>query len=202
VFIQDTAITNIGFRELTGLDFQSRYDFDVGNLGAFHVGWNATYQLTDKDPGGSAYDGNSGGRMPWRGRIGWSQGAEGFYTTLFLNHHPHSDDDSNTPPACYWAAGFSAGSCYAGSPYFGPRDVFYAGHPGLYIWDINFGYNTGSGPTNPYLQDIGFNVSILNLLDQEPPFNYTTGSARGEAFWNNTVSPLQRYFTFTVTKNW
>ncbi len=202
VFIEDSAITNIGFRKFTGIDFASRYDFELGNLGAFHVGWRGTYDLTEADPGGSAFAGNTGGRFPWRARAGWAQGAEGFYTTLFLNHLPGNAPNSDSPPDCYWASGFSAGSCYAGSPYSPHGDIFDTSHPGLYVWDLNLGYNTGTGPMNPYLQGINFTVNIRNLLDQRPPFNYEVSSNRGETFWDGTISPLQRYFTFTVSKEW
>ena len=202
VFIHDEAITNIGFRQLTGLDFTSRYDFDLGDWGAFHVGWRGTYELTDTDPGGSKFDGNTGGRFPWRARVGWSQGAEGFYSTLFLNHLPHSGDVNDNPPKCYYAAGFTAGDCYTGSRYFGPQTIFYSGYPGMYVWDLNLGYNTGEESSNSYLQNLSFNLNIQNLLDQEPPFNYEVSGGRGEAFWDASISPLQRYFTFTVTKTW
>ena len=202
VFIEDSAITNIGFRKFTGIDFVSRYDFDFGNLGAFHVGWRGTYELTQVDPGGSAYDGNIGGRFPWRARAGWAQGAEGFYTTLFLNHIPGNAPNRDSPQDCYWAPGFSAGSCYAGSPYSPHGDIFDTSHPGLYVWDLNLGYSTGTAPSMPYLQGINFTINVRNLLDQRPPFNYEVSGNRGETFWDGTISPLQRYFTFTVSKEW
>jgi outer membrane receptor protein involved in Fe transport len=202
LFIRDNAITNIGFREISGLDLESRYDFALGNWGFWNVGWTGSYELTDKNPGGSAFDGNTGGRLKWRARLGWSQGDEGLAITAFLNHIPHSGPDNDTPPRCFWAAGFGPGSCYPGSPYWGPVEIFSLAHPGLYVWDLNLQYRTGMMVTNPYLQNVTLSLNVRDLLNQEPPVNYSSGGNRGEAFHPGSISPLQRYVTFTVTKNW
>jgi outer membrane receptor protein involved in Fe transport len=205
-FIRDNAVTNVGFHEFAGLDFDTRYDFEFGNWGAWHVGWRGTYELTDKDPGGSAFDGNTGGRFPWRARLGWAQGNEGFAATVFLNHLPHSGVDNDTPPRCYWAPEFAssgAGSCYAGSPYLGPVEIFSLARPGLYVWDFNVQYRTGMMFANtPYLQNLTLSFNVRNLFNQEPPVDYQTGSARGEAAHMDAISPLQRYISFAITKTW
>jgi hypothetical protein len=221
MYVQDVATTNVGFRNISGIDFDGRYDLEVGNWGFFNAGWRFTYRLKDDDPGGSAYDGNTGGRFPWRARLGWSQGAEGFSVNTFLNHIPHSEPNAggSIPPDCFWStdinpltdpdgsgplAGrqYQAGDCYAGSPY-APMEVFSTAHPGLYTWDLNLQYNTGMMfANNSYLQNINLAFNIRNLLNQEPPVHYQHSSNRGEGAHVDSISPLQRYITFTVTKTW
>ena len=47
-FINDTAITNIGWREIGGIDFDARYDFDLGDWGAWNAGVTGNFKLEDK----------------------------------------------------------------------------------------------------------------------------------------------------------
>jgi hypothetical protein len=207
-FINDNAITNIGWREISGLDFDARYDFEFGNWGAWNLGFRGVYRLEDESQATplaeviSLYEGNTGGRLRWRGRVGWSEGPEGFNITGFINHIPHSALNENSPPDCYWAAGFSAGSCYPGSPYWGPYDIYPLWHPALYTFDLTIGYQTGVRPMNPYLQNMNFQLTVNNLLDKRPPFDYEFGSGRGRAANTGAISPLQRYVSFALTKVW
>jgi iron complex outermembrane receptor protein len=209
-FIQDTAITNLGWREIEGFDFNARYDWDLGNWGAWNLGFSGNYQYKDKSqpvPGGDTedvFEGNTGGRLRWRGRLGWS-GMDGWIVNTFVNFRSHSEVDSRfDPPPCYWAAGFSAGSCYAGSPYF-PQDgsVFPNRSPGVYTFDFNLAYNTGTNAVNPYLQNMRFDITVLNILDKRPPFriNLQTSGGFGRAF-DTDYSDQQRFVSFTVTKVW
>jgi hypothetical protein len=215
--LQDNAATNLGYHQVEGVDFNSRYDFDTGEWGAWNIGINGSYKLMDKtqtlpgQPGVEALTGDSGYQLRYRGRLGWSgtQGvADGFSVVGFVNFFPHSAivGDRGTPPQCYWAAGFSAGSCYAGSPYWGPYAQFPNFSPGLYTFDVSLGYQTGTKPANPYLQNINFQFTVNDLLNKAPPFAFETQSGRGTAaFITGTgayISPLQRYISFSIVKSW
>jgi hypothetical protein len=207
-WINDQAVTNIGWREVSGLDFDTRYDFELANWGAFNVGLRGVYRIEDESQAAagadvvSAYEGDTGGRFRWRARLGWAEGADGWSITGFVNHIPHGALNTSAPPACFWAPGFSAGSCYPGSPYWGPYDQYPLYHPGLYTVDLTIGFQTGDRPMNSFLQNINFQLTVNNLLDQEPPFDYNFGSGRGRAFREGTIAPHQRYFSFAVTKLW
>jgi iron complex outermembrane receptor protein len=217
-FLQDNAATNLGYHEVNGLDFNTRYDIDLGDLGAWNVGLNGTYKLIDKTQPGPGLPvnnmliGNSGGNLRYRGRLGWTgtEGTtEGVSVTGFVNFYPHGPIIANAPPACYWAVGFSAGSCYAGSPYSGPFTQFPNFAAGIYTFDLSLGYQTGTKPANEYLQNINFQFTVNDLLNKAPPFIYNIGSGRGTAAAVNSssstpsyISPLQRYISFTITKAW
>jgi iron complex outermembrane receptor protein len=211
-FIHDGAVTNVGWRELTGIDFDVRYDFELANWGFWNVGIRGDYRLTDKTlpsdaPGTAvddAFDGNTGGRLRWRGRLGWSQGDEGFSVVGFLNYRPHGSPANTLPPACYWQTGFSAGSCYSGSPFFGPYDRYPLYSPAQYWLDLTVAYNTGEMfANNPYLQNLNLSMTVNNIFNRQGPFTYTFGSNRGTAADQNALNGyLQRYISFTITKNW
>ena len=206
-FINDAAVTNLGWHEIDGIDFDARYDFDLGDWGAWNVGVTGNYELEDKtqavlgSPSSDALAGNAGGRLKYRGRLGWA-GTDGLSVTAFANYIPHSAVSATAPPACYWAAGFSAGSCYPGSPYFGPHTVFPNRYPGLFTFDLALAYQTGTRPANEYLQNLNFQLTVLDLFNKAPPFNYATASGRGLAAYVNAITPQQRYVTFAVTKAW
>ena len=216
-YLQDNGATNLGYHEVSGVDFNSRYDFDLGDLGAWNVGITGSYELMDKTqttPGTLAVEkltGDSGYQLRWRGRLGWasSEGVtDGLSVTGFVNFFPHSLNvtNSGTPPSCYWGVGFGPGSCYAGSPYFGPFATFPNHSPGLYTFDISFGYQTGTKPSFEYLRNINFQLTINDLLNKAPPFGYRTTSGRGTAAFvtgdGAYINPLQRYVSFVITKAW
>lgn len=220
-YLQDNAATNLGYHEIEGVDFNSRYDFDLAEWGAWNVGISGSYKLMDKtqtlpgQPGVEALTGGADGyQLRYRGRLGWAgtQGmADGLSVVGFVNFFPHSGivSDRGLPPQCYWAPGFSAGSCYPGSPFFGPYAEFPNFSPGLYTFDLSLGYQTGNRPANPYLQNVNFQVTVNDLLNKAPPFEYATQSGRGTAAFVTGsglnpayISPLQRFISFTITKSW
>jgi hypothetical protein len=219
-FIQDDASTNLGFGQIGGIDFTGRYDFDLGNWGAWNVGLNGNYQLLNKTraaqglPTVNAFKGmDSGGRLKYRGRLGWADmgdGLEGLSITGFVNYLPHSANSvsaRNVPPACYWAVGFGPGSCYPGSPYVGPFTTFPAYVPGLCTFDLSIAYQTGTRPENPYLQNLNIQLTVNDLLDKAPPFfrasNVGVAAAVGNVGVSGSgISPLQRTINIAVTKAW
>jgi iron complex outermembrane receptor protein len=208
-FIENLAITNVGYLKISGIEFDTRYDFDAGNTGTWHVGFNGVYRLTDERqalptvPVNDAFEGkNSGGRLRGRGRVGWTDGT--FNVTGFVNYTPHGAVDTEfVPPACYWAVGFGPGSCYPGSPYVGPHDVFPNFSPAQYLFDLSLGYQTGTDFTNPYLHNIAIQFTVNNLLDRRPPFHYDTrGSSGTPRAYDRAFSPAQRTISLALTKLW
>ncbi|MEY4880283.1 MAG: hypothetical protein RJB62_1752 [Pseudomonadota bacterium] len=210
-FIEDGANRNIGKVNMRGIDFNARYDWDMGDLGAWHVGATGYYELdyweqaaatTPKD---NRYEGkNSGHQLKnVRGRIGWTDGA--WSATGFVNYHGHKlpfDDIMANAPRCYWDTGFSAGSCYAGSPYNrAPTGEFENMVPSMYLFDLSVGYNTGMTPTNDYLDNIQLQLVVNNILDRQSPFTYHDRGGDYTAF-DMYYGELQRVVSFTVTKTW
>jgi iron complex outermembrane receptor protein len=219
-FIQDIALTNLGSRVFSGLDFTARYDYDLGEWGTVNVGASGYYQFIDKsrasEDGGldNRYDGkNSGNRLQRvRYRLGWANPT--WNVTLFANYFGHGATGS-TPenqginvngnaliPPCFYQTGFGPGSCYPGSPYYGPYDVYPNMAPAEVLFDLSVGYQIGEEAANEWLRNIGIQFSILNLFDKAPPFQVgARGNGAIRAF-NEGYSDLQRTFTLQLTKTW
>lgn len=220
--IWDSAETNTGFQSWSGIDLNARYDFDLGDFGAWNVGINGNYQLTQKSqtyaglPAQSFFFGeDSGGRLHYRARLGWADTGgdlEGLSITGFMNFIPHSpnpingfDGGGNIPQSCFWRTGFGPGSCYPGSPYYGPFDIYPGATPGMYTFDMTFGYTTGDRPANQYLRNVNFQLTVLNILDRSPSFQYNLSSNRSVAAQianNYGINPLGRFINFAITKSW
>jgi outer membrane receptor protein involved in Fe transport len=221
-FIVDRATTNVGFIQLDGIDFVFRYDFDLGNLGSWHVGTSGYYENDEKAqanenvPVDSDYNGfidpetgerigvNSGHQLQsLRSRLGWTNGI--WSSTLFNTWRGHQPPNRNIRlPDCFWRAGFGPGDCYAGSPYFPQQhDQFYNTSPGWMQWDINITYNTGLMPTNESLQNLNISLTIDNFLDADPPQVFNSRSNAREIFaYDSRFSELGRFVSLTITKNW
>jgi len=210
-FISDSALTNIGKRIFSGIDFNGRYDYDLGEWGSVNIGAVGYYNANDKTqssaaaPDVSAYKGqNSGNRLQRvRYRLGWQN--EVWSVTGFANYTGHGAINTNGNaliPPCFYAPGYGPGSCYAGSPYYGPTAVYGNFTPAQVYFDLSLGYRTGDRPANAYLRDIGIQLTINDLLDRPPPFQVgARGSGSIRAF-DNGFSDLQRLITLTVTKQW
>jgi len=221
-FIQDTALTNLGSRVFSGIDFDGRYDFDLTklgweNAGSINIGAAGFYELLDKSrandtsPLVSIFTGkNSGNHLQRvRYRLGWSDDT--WSVTTFANYFGHGAGGAtlgiNTNgnaliPPCYYAPGFAAGSCFPGSDYFGPQQVFLNMSPAVVFFDLSIGFQTGERPANQYLRNINLQFTVNNVFDKAPPFQVgARGNGAIRAF-DNTFIDLQRTFTFTITKTW
>jgi hypothetical protein len=209
-FIQDSANRNIGWQEFVGIDFDNRYDWDWGNFGSWNVGIAGYYELENRKqvdptlPIDDAYKGkNSGGRLQRvRARLGWTDGT--FSITGFANYRGHSAVVTDfVPPDCYWKTGFGPGSCYAGSPFFGPYTTFPSLSPSTYLFDLSLGYQTGDTPANAYLKNLSLQVAINNILNRAPPFRYGSRSrGRDIRAYDNNYSDVQRTVSVMLTKVW
>ena len=218
-FVQDSANTNLGYRQVEGLDFNARYDIDLGDWGAWNTGVIGNFRVQDKSQANSTvpvvdtFVGNSGGRLRYRARLGWT-GMDGLSVTGFVNFIPHGTAGSaGVPPKCYWSssinpatgAAYKAGDCYPGSPFIGPYSVFPQMSPGLYTFDLSLAYQTGTKPANAYLQNINFQLTVNDLFNKAPPFSYVLASqsVAGNIAANiDAIPPEQRYVSFAITKAW
>ncbi|HEX5281170.1 MAG TPA: TonB-dependent receptor [Micropepsaceae bacterium] len=209
--ISDSALTNIGTRIFEGSDFSFRYDYALGDLGSLNIGAAGFYEINDKSQAGpgspvvSVFQGqNSGNRLQRvRYRLGWQNDT--WSVTGFANYFGHGAvnvNGDNLIPPCFYAPGSGPGSCYAGSPYYGPYTTYPNRSPAQVYFDLAIGYQTGEQPANPFLRNIGLELTINDILDRPPPFQVgARGSGSIRAFDNN-FSDLQRLITLTVTKRW
>jgi iron complex outermembrane recepter protein len=210
-FIEDIALTNAGSRVFAGIDFNARYDIDLGELGSVTIGAAGYYQTIDKTrvtptaPLDDRYEGReSGNRLQRvRYRLGWQN--ESWNATIFANYFGHSaqfTEGANLVPPCFYQPGFGPGSCFPGSPYYGPYDVFPNITPAAVFFDLTVGYQTGETPANEYLRNIGIQFTINDIFDRTPPFHVgARGTGTLHAF-DNSFSDLQRTFTIMLTKVW
>jgi outer membrane receptor protein involved in Fe transport len=230
-FIQISTTGNIGEAEHEGIEFNVRYDWDIGNWGSFHVGAVGDYRLKARlraaegspwvEPlfgvpdhtqtiGNSTYIGtNARGNQleEVRYRMGWTDGTWNF--TSFFNYRGHGQQDeygSLVLPSCFYARSAAASACYPGSPHYGPfaNDIYPIVSPATVLVDITFGYNTGDMPTNPYLRNIQVQFGVTNLLDKTPPLGVRPLRSRGTGVsaYDRTYSDLQREVSMTITKQW
>lgn len=211
-FIHDNANTNIGYADFSGIDFSTRYDWDMGAWGAWNVGAAGYYELRFRQQASPTaavndrYEGKNAGSQlkKVRGRVGWSDGP--WSVTTFINYRGHSPEDQRLAaaiPPCYWQPGFSAGSCYPGSGYFPqPTSVFTNYSPSTYLFDLAATFRTGDLPANAYLKNISLDVAILNVFNRRPPFLYGAERGRDWRAFDTNYSMLQRELHVTVTKTW
>jgi outer membrane receptor protein involved in Fe transport len=215
-FIQDTALTNVGSRSFGGIDFNIRYDFDLGRVGftdagALNIGAAGYYQVLDRSrtsagaPLDDRYQGKeSGNRLQRvRYRLGWAN--ENWNITGFANYFGHQAinlDGANLIPLCFFAPGFGPNSCFNGSQYYGPAGTFPNITPATVYFDLSLGYQTGEAPANEYLRNIGVQITVNDLLDKGPPFSVgARGNGAVRAF-DNAFSDLGRTVSVVLTKVW
>ena len=144
-FINDAAVTNLGRQLFSGVDFDARYDIDLGDWGAWNTGIVGSYGLENKteavigQPVINNYAGSLyGGTLKYRARLGWSGTAgatQGISITGFMNFQPHSGvlsltDSGFMAPACFWAAGIQRRLVLSGVQSFRPVRGIPLHHPG------------------------------------------------------------------------
>ncbi|HEX5281127.1 MAG TPA: TonB-dependent receptor [Micropepsaceae bacterium] len=226
-FIADAATRNIGWQSTDGVDFSASYDFDAGDLGAWNTGIVGNYVIDNKSvtvPGqapvsfySSVINGtrDSGGRLHYRARLGWAGGPDGaFSATLFMNYIPNfgpnntsisAANGTSVAPLCFLQGNTPCNA--GGAPQFAMYNTQVATLsnviPSMYTFDLSLGYNTGDTPANTYLKNIGLTLTINNLLNRQPEFQYAvaTSSNTPHAFYN-ALSADQRFINFTITKSW
>ena len=75
--------------------------------------------------------------------------------------------------------------------------------PSYYVFDLSVGFDTGDEPANDYLKNIGIQLTIDNITDRTPPFEYriSTGGGNPSAF-NILQNIYGRVIGVRVTKTW
>jgi hypothetical protein len=217
-YIRDAALTNLGSRVFSGIDFVVRYDYDLGEWGSINVGAQGYYQMIDKtrpfEEGAlddRFVDQDSGNRLQRvRYRLGWANPT--WNVTLFANYWGHGnygDDTGNNLngaaliPRCFYAPEFSGpGACYPGSPYYGPQDPYYNMLPADVHFDISIGYQTGQMPANEWLRNIGIQFTVVNIFDKVSPLSVNARGNGSIRLHSEGLSDLQRTFTLQLTKTW
>ena len=219
-WLNDGGAMNKGYQKNEGVDYTASYDWDWGDLGAFNVGITGTYYLhvfTQRFAGEPIVDGYHdnlnivGGvaqsgvvsprpRAVSRSRIGWSNGP--FTVTGFMNYSGHFYHTQTAPPdvnlQCLTAGGTIGGGTF-GCAINNYNNVV----PSYYTFDLSMGYDTGDDPANDYLKHIGIQLTVDNLMDRTPPFEYriSVGGGNPSAF-DILKSLYGRVIGVRVTKTW
>jgi iron complex outermembrane receptor protein len=225
-FIADGAIRNIGWQYLDGIDLQGNYLWRWDGVkgwgaGAYNAGITGAYSNKNVSNGGPGqanvnyYTLNNDGRFRYRLRLGW-QGVDswlsGLSLTGFMNYIPHFNPIGNPlPPSCFLIANTACNA--SGTPQFAQYTQRYARLTNyvkdVYTTDLNISYFTGPAPTNSWLRNLRVSLTIQNLFNKQPPFQYAIsppGGGAPHAFYTSTASQELaiggRIFNLTLTKEW
>ena len=226
-WLNDGGTMNRGFQRNTGIDYNISYDWDLGDLGAFNAGITGTYYLhvdTQRVFGDVTVDGyhdnlpSAGGyaqngvvsprpRSRYRTRLGWSNGT--WDVTGFMTYEGHFYHTQTAPPnvnnQCATAGGTIgvAGNTNYATTFPCAIQGYSNIEPSYYTFDLSIGYDTGDKPTNEYLRNIGIQLTVDNVMDKHPAFEYriSTGGGNPSAF--DILKALYgRKFGLRVTKTW
>jgi hypothetical protein len=218
-WINDGGTMNAGYRHMSGIDWQWSYDFDAGDLGAFNIGQVGTYYLHDwvsNSPGAPVADSfhtilNSLNgvaqngvetlpRMRYRGRLGWSNGP--FSVVGFVNYQSHFFNTQSAPPNVNFACTATGGTVGGGTFPCAISNYTNLEAP-YYTFDLALGYDTGDLPANNFLKHIGIQLTINNLLDKDPPFEYRISTGGGNPAAFDILKDLGgRTYNLILTKTW
>jgi hypothetical protein len=223
LWINDGATGNWGWVKLQGIDFSASYEFDAGDFGAWNTGIVGTYYLhqysannaTAAVPNPVVLDqfhqdaGTVGGvdqpgatltpRMRYRARLGWGDGP--FSVTGFVNYIGHYFNNQNAPPNVNFQCTASGGTVGGGTL---PCAISnYTGiEPAYYTFDLSFGYDTGDRLANTYLQHIGIQFVIQNVMNNLSPFEYQIAAGTPPVAFDVSKSIQGRTFGLILTKTW
>jgi outer membrane receptor protein involved in Fe transport len=222
--IADTATKNIGFQALDGVDFNFSYDWLMGNmygidLGAWNAGFAGTYNLkndsqdTATSPLISNFTLNQDSHLQKvRFHVGYRgdfDGGSALSVTAFANYIGHFGPSTNPlPPSCF-QTGNAACSTYgsAFSQYTQQSNLTYVVGT-VTTFDLSIGYQTGSSPVSDYMKNLRFQITLNNVLDTDPPFQYAIappGGGKPHAFYTATnspeINPNGRIINITMTKD-
>jgi hypothetical protein len=225
LWVNDGTTGNFGYIKLQGIDFNASYDLDLGDFGAWNTGIVGTYylhnegvnNLTATDPeAGTVQDSfhttitttgippmigvETASRFKYRGRLGWSDGP--LSVTGFVNYRSHFFQTQNAPPNVNFQCITSGGTIGGGT--FPCAITNYTDiEPAYYTFDLSFGYDTGDMLANPYLQHIGIQLVIQNIMNRLPPFEYRIGTGGGNpAAFDIAQSDQGRTVGVILTKTW
>jgi len=220
-WIQDAGNIAGGTSHYDGVDFNASYDIDLGDLGAWNTGILGTFYLHQWQslaPGvaptdllhqnlgslaGVAQNGvETGPRMRYRARLGWSDGP--FNVTGFMNYESHYFQTRESLPPNVNLRCLSSGGTVGGGSLPCAINNFSFIEPNFVTFDLSFGYNTGDIPSNDYLKRVTIQLTVQNLFDRLSPFAYIPNFSGGQQA--NAYDPLRpntgRIIGLTLIKNW
>jgi hypothetical protein len=218
-WLSDGSTFGSGFQHVEGIDFQSSYDWDMGDLGTWNTGITGTYYLhnflqqisggqifdvmhQDVTPaGGILQDGvETTPRLAWRARLGWTEGP--YSITGFMNYSSHYFSPWAVPPNVNFQCA-TAGGNVGGGTYPCAISNYTNYEPNYITFDLSLGYNTGDMPVNDYLKHIGLTLTIQDLLDKHSPFAYGPINVNRNAAAFDILRPdIGRVVGLTIVKNW
>lgn len=196
-WLNDGGTLNQGWQKNEGIDYNFSYDWDMGNLGAFNIGtagvyylhqWNArtndsvpfdTFNFQLNSVGGYPQTGISTWIRPRhrsRSRIGWNNGE--WNATMFMNYDGHYFHSQSAPPNVNLQCTMAGGTLGGGSL---PCLInnYSNIQPSYHTFDLSIGYETGDTPTNEYLKNIGIQLTVENLFNRTPAFQYRISTGGG-----------------------
>jgi iron complex outermembrane receptor protein len=225
-WLSDGGTINRGWIKLQGIDFNASYDIDLGDLGAWNAGITGTYflheylQATPDSPivdqyhwtitsvGNVVQAGVAAPIMPaanlprvrYRARLGWSNGP--WSVTGFVNYTGHYFNTQSAPPnvngQCTTPGGNVGGGTFPCA-----IEGYNNLEPPQYLFDLSLGYDTGDSPANAYLQNIGIQLVVQDILDTHPSFEYRIGTGAGNpAAFDIAKSDEGRIISIILTKTW
>jgi iron complex outermembrane receptor protein len=219
-WLNDGGTMNKGWQRNEGIDYSISYDWDWGDLGAFNVGVAGTYVfkiLTQRFPGEPIIDGYHDFLSPVGGiaqdgvvsprprdrirtRVGWSNAS--WTVTGFMNYEGHFYHTQGAPPNVNFQC-LAAGGTIGGGSLPCAINNYNNIEPSYITFDLSLGYDTGDDPANDYLKHIGIQLTVDNLLDKQPPFEYriSTGGGNPSAF-DILKNIYGRVIGVRVTKTW
>lgn len=195
------------------------YVWDIGDFGAWNTGIIGNYILDRATFDGTRiiddFQGeDSGGRINYRARLGWSGGPQGaFSVTLFMNwmaHYGNEESGDNVraevlPPSCFMLgnAPCNASGLPQFAQYTNQYPVLTNYEPARATLDLSLGYKTRDMPANVYLQNIGIQFVVTDLFNRWPNYAYQIAFAGGSRrAFDDRQNPAQRVITLIVTKSW
>ncbi len=204
-WIEDGSARNTGTKDTEGLDFSVSYDLDLGNLGAWNTGITGAYylhdfvQLVDNAATNDTFHDTTTGearseKLRYRARLGWADGP--YSATVFVDYASHFYSTFTLPSAAVLAPFPNLVA--------DPRLLDLV--PSTYLFDVSLGYSTGDAPAIEYLRNINLYLTVNNIFNRNPPFQYG-GTANPYAFYNGGtgtagggISPAGRMWRLGITK--
>ena len=218
-YIVDGAIRNIGWQAESGVDLKANYRWDMGNYGRWVAGIDGTITIENNSKNGpgqaliSYYALNHDGRFRYRANLGWQDldkwGGD-WNINAFMNFIPHYEPSTNPlPPACFESGNLACNS--SGLPQYAKytsQSLLTNRVSGVYTFDLSVGYDTGSAPKQDFLKNVQVQVTMTNVFNKSPPYQYAIsppGGGAPHAFFTSTAGTelgiMGRSANIAITKS-
>lgn len=172
-----SVIRNLARSVVRGFDFEISYSYEA-DVGRYSFGLNGSYLMDFKRQAAVTTPlvelvntRYNPVDLNLRGRMAFSSGA--FVANAFFNYTDsyRTDDSPNAIPVESWTT-----------------------------IDLTLSYDTQDRFGNPFLDNTSFRLSVLNLLDEEPPSVPSVPSLSIFGYDPTNASPLKRFVAIELTK--